>query len=352
MLTLKFILGTMVCLTTAITFSQNQQPTCLTSKCHSDLIEKKYLHGPIKSKECVFCHQVLSGEQTVQKNGKSFTHARIQKMSAIEINKKCFVCHEEYKAKIASAQKVHSAINEKSCVGCHNPHQADRSTLLNLDSKKDLCLSCHKNIEEKLKTAKYHMIDGMKKQCLTCHETHTSTTNSKLIAAKQVLDLCLSCHNKPVKRTNGSMLASFNFNSLNAKSTHKPVIEQSCLKCHDIHGSPNSLLLVHEYKKENPALCYSCHEMKNTQFRNGFGKDAVDLHELHLKLSKNKKSCQTCHDPHQSLQNHLIKPEFETRGHKFNMIYKSLETGGTCTTVCHKTFEYSRSAKVQNASDR
>ncbi len=307
-------------------------PNCLTSECHSDLIEKKFLHGPVKSKGCTICHEVLTPDKS--QNFKLKNHPPIKKLGVIEINQKCFVCHDEYKNKLSAAKTVHSAIEKKSCVGCHNPHQSTRNTFIALDPKKELCLSCHQEIAHKMKGASHHLINKMKEGCTSCHETHVSESPFKLLKAASPQELCLKCHAKA--------------NKTNLAHIHKPVGEGKCISCHDVHGSTVKFLLKKPYTKDNVNLCLSCHNLKNTAFRN----ETDNLHERHLKDSKNKKNCQTCHDSHQSQQSHLIKSEFVARGQLMPLVYKATAEGGNCTTICHKSFEYNRMKKIKNESDR
>lgn len=306
-------------------------PNCLTSACHSELIEKKFLHGPVKSKGCTICHEVVNGEA---QNLNLKNHPAVKKLSMIEINQKCFVCHDEYKNKLSAAKFVHSAIEKKSCTGCHNPHQSAQNTLIELEPKKELCLSCHQEMVHKLKISNRHKIDKMKDGCTSCHETHTSASSFKLLKTQTPQELCIRCHTK--------------ISVSNMAHVHKPVREGKCIGCHDIHGSTSKFLLKKPYSKANFSLCLDCHNLKKTAFRNGID----DLHQRHLKDSKNKKTCQNCHESHQSQQNHLIKAEFEVRNQIMPLIYNATAEGGNCTTICHKSFEYSRTKKIKNETDR
>lgn len=315
--------------TTSVSKAAAAGPTCSTSECHANLSTKKFLHGPMKSKGCTVCHQVEK-VGSIHLGGKA--HPIVKKNSISEINAECLVCHDEFQ--VTKTKTAHTAIEKKSCVGCHNPHQSDQKNLLSLDAKKELCLTCHEDKAQQLKTATYHIIDKMEKGCLSCHETHVSNGPYKLLKAKTPEELCLGCHNK-IKVSN-------------LANVHRPVLDQHCIKCHDVHGSNRKNILKLEYTKENPELCLTCHGLKSTKFRNG----SEDLHLLHLNDTKNKKSCRTCHNPHQSSQEHLINTEFEAHGVLVPMNFKKIPQGGTCTTTCHKTFEYNRAEKVKNESDR
>ena len=82
----------------------------------------------------------------------------------------------------------------------------------------------------------------------------------------------------------------------------------------------------------------------DTDFRKG----EENLHSLHLKggakpnkygfiKKKDGQTCVACHLPHSSLQDRLIRTEFECKGiFCYTMRFMPNSSGGTCVVGCHK----------------
>jgi predicted CXXCH cytochrome family protein len=120
--------------------------TCLTSKCHSSISETQFLHSPIKAKGCIVCHQMISDSE---KNKKlSADHPSVSLDMGKNQAALCLKCHVEWGRKFQAKKYIHSAIAQKGCTACHNPHGSDNSKLLkNKEFTQELCLGCHKKNE-------------------------------------------------------------------------------------------------------------------------------------------------------------------------------------------------------------
>jgi predicted CXXCH cytochrome family protein len=69
-----------------------------------------------------------------------------------------------------------------------------------------------------------------------------------------------------------------------------------CTSCHDPHHSDNNALL----KKALPALCLDCHDQK-------------DLAAVKGHAGTGDKSCMDCHDPHVGTDVNLLKPSAKSK---------------------------------------
>jgi DmsE family decaheme c-type cytochrome len=187
--------------------------------------------------------------------------------------KLCITCHTDFEQKLKS-QFVHTPVRAGECSGCHNPHVSAHGKLLSEDSNQ-ICGSCHDSIIPKTaKSTHKVVVDG---QCDKCHDPHASENSANLKVRGS--DLCFTCHKElgeSVKK---------------AKFRHSPV-EQGCMTCHEAHASTDSLRLL---KTAVPALCVNCHKPDTPAFQT-----------RHMKYPVGKASCTSCHDPHGSNQAALL----------------------------------------------
>jgi predicted CXXCH cytochrome family protein len=101
----------------------------------------------------------------------------------------CFTCHPDMEKAIKGGISKHAPITKGECSKCHSPHKAKLKSLL-LASRPDLCLTCHKNMKERM--AKENVHAPAAGDCLTCHKPHFSAQPTLLV--QQVPDLCSNCH--------------------------------------------------------------------------------------------------------------------------------------------------------------
>jgi predicted CXXCH cytochrome family protein len=111
-------------------------------------------------------------------------------------------------------------VRQGECTACHSPHGGKLDHFL-LGQPGDLCITCHKDIKEKLDSTFKHSpaAGGM---CLQCHNGHVSSRLA-LVKADQ-FDLCSTCHDL---KTGGFAKAHLD----------KPAKGMNCSGCHELHGS-------------------------------------------------------------------------------------------------------------------
>jgi len=151
-------------------------------------------------------------------------------------------------------------------------------------------------------------------------------------------------------------------------------MDDGCSECHDPHASEHPRLFtanltlerVARFEEQQGELCFNCHdvealttkETEDTEFRHG----NENLHALHLNggakpnrygfvKKKDGQTCVGCHLPHSSLQQRLLRTEFECKGiFCYTMRFRPNDSGGTCIVGCHKPRTYSRDAAADASS--
>ncbi len=191
----------------------------------------------------------------------------------------CTSCHEDK----TKGKAVHSAI-AMGCTTCHEVKTEGETTTVNLTSpKEEICFTCHEKSKEETQHHPYE-----KGQCVTCHDPHTSEYPKQVRAEVNVL--CLQCH--AVQRPQGdTMTLAGNQSILVAdfklipKIVSDPLVRRghpfdkhpmadvadplrgnekmSCLSCHQPHTSPQEHLI--RTTKEDVDLCNACHQAFEAQ---------------------------------------------------------------------------------------
>ena len=264
---------------------------CLT--CHATFEEKMkqpYVHTPVKTGNCAGCH-----------NPHTSSHG---KFLAADRNKVCYLCHANMVPD--KAVSTHKVVVEGNCTKCHDPHGAkNRYNLLEAGNK--LCFGCHTAMKDPVEKAKFAHAPVVK-GCVSCHNPHASVKADFLLADK-VPGLCLTCH----KTTTPSFAKQhMNYPVGNARCTschnphgsdrggilynnvHKPVANKMCNQCHEEPTSQTPFAT----KKPGYELCRGCH---STMMNEAFGKNRI-----HWPLMT-KNGCLSCHNPHASTENKLMK---------------------------------------------
>ena len=181
--------------------------------------------------------------------------------------KLCLNCHNDFEEKLKS-KFVHTPVKTAECSGCHNPHTSAHGKLLDA-STSTICLKCHDDVIPK-KAISTHKV-AVEGNCVKCHDPHASNNKGNLLKAGN--ELCISCH-----KTLGDAIAKVKFK-------HSPV-ESGCLNCHDPHGSEKS---AHLLKSPVPGLCVECHKPDSPRFVS-----------QHVDYPVAKANCVSCHNPHGS----------------------------------------------------
>jgi DmsE family decaheme c-type cytochrome len=181
--------------------------------------------------------------------------------------KLCLSCHDQFQEKLKSPF-VHTPVKAGDCTDCHDPHTSSHGKLLS-EGPNQICFNCHDQIvPAKAKSSHKVVSEG---NCVKCHDPHAS--EQKFVLLKSGNDLCISCHKKM-----GETLAKVKF--------RHPPVEKDCLNCHDPHGSAQS---DHLLKKDLVVLCVSCHKPDRPAFA-----------QQHMNYPVGNARCTSCHDPHGS----------------------------------------------------
>jgi predicted CXXCH cytochrome family protein len=204
--------------------------------------------------------------------------------------KLCLACHTDFEQKLKS-RFVHTPVKTGECSGCHEAHVSSHGKLLS-DEPREMCARCHGSvIPATAKSTHKVAADG---DCQKCHDPHASDNAANLRATGN--ELCFGCH----KDVAGAVKA--------AKFRHAPV-EQGCQTCHAAHASDQA---GHLLKAAVPALCLNCHKPSTPAFQ-----------AKHMKYPVATASCTSCHDPHGSSQPALLQ----------NSVHPALASGGC--NQCH-----------------
>jgi predicted CXXCH cytochrome family protein len=333
-----------------------EKPTCVTSTCHSNLVQGVSVHGPVKARGgCLVCH-----EESSAKRGLPAGHLGYAPITATEMNGKCIVCHDSMAHLVRKGSAAHGAIAKQGCVGCHDSHHSQAKWLLKENSTTVHCSSCHaEKIEVKSETlAGRHAVVG-RESCLSCHDAHLGGGKRPLKAPSDAL--CLSCHKDELKAAGGRVLPTLKAWTDPKAAPHGAAKKLQCVDCHSMHSSRERSLLKGAYTEgfytgdeDGPAaLCFKCHkpelaEQARTSSATAFRNGNRNLHSLHLHQKGKSRSCRACHEVHQTHQDYLLAEWVPFSGMKLPLKFEKRSDGGSCATACHGRFAYGRSQEVSN----
>jgi len=268
------------------------------AKDYENFQQKKYLHSPVKEKNCSACHISIKEKKKFPAQGSQL----------------CFTCHKDLAKKIkeeAITSKVHSLLKDGECSICHEVHSANNLYLLN-DTGKD-CATCHEPKDYK----KAHFGILLKKgTCNSCHQAHYSTKGKLLIETGHPMFLeggCDACHLPSTPEGKSQLSARdeklcyschADIQELEKKKVVHLVLKD-CTFCHSAHVAKEKKLLL---KKMN-TLCYDCHLLdvfrehplpKHPVERKNF--NCLSCHNAHASdnkkmLNDTGKDCTNCHNP-------------------------------------------------------
>ena len=280
--------------------------SCVSAECHADIVEHKYLHGPLVINQCTVCHAPIPGSEhkfRILYDDRALCgtcHRPVETDKFLHepvAEGKCLECHEPHgsaetsQIRISPAAKLcnechdpvtagrytHDPVAKGECSGCHPAHGSKEPKLLNA-SGKALCFECHEELNPAANGGR--KIHPEKEDCAVCHWPHNSDYASLL--TESPLELCFRCH-EDIKE--GMQFDKFR---------HEAVTEgMACGECHRAHTSTFTSLL-----REPPGeLCYGCHEELKARV------DATRFR--HQPVEDN--NCTACHLPHSSMHaNRLI----------------------------------------------
>jgi DmsE family decaheme c-type cytochrome len=222
--------------------------------CHGE-VAKTYRRSPHSMREvdCEQCHgagssHVAAGGYSKESKDKIVS---FKDRPAEEANGACLSCHAKSDHVRNWFSSAHQAQDIK-CVDCHSIHEShggggsEFQTTAHgapraIESRRrqnDNCLRCHQKQGAEADLPYHHPVREGKMTCVDCHDAHGGSAGNGLTESN-TNTLCLNCH--------AEYQGPFTFQ-------HAPVNE-SCVKCHSPHGSPNQNLLA----ISQPALCLQCH---------------------------------------------------------------------------------------------
>lgn len=244
-------------------------------------------HGPFQNLQCTACHAV---------HGSDHAGMLVQPQRQL-----CFSCHSTV-ASLTSKSVQHAPFANQPCTVCHDPHSSAFAPLLHAEQTQ-LCYSCHPQIRNEFNQPSHHPIGFADMGCGTCHDPHASDHGGLL--DRSSTELCGSCHR-----------------GLHARFQRDAHFRTPCTRCHVAHGSAFAPMLT----AKNPDLCLQCHTRHDEQV----GGERVNRHPVQPKWfdvhSGKRLTCtSTCHDPHGTPNNYLLK--------EYSWPYD-----GNCV-ICHKTVQ-------------
>lgn len=246
----------------AKSFPLKEKQGCVTAECHPNMGKDKYVHGPVASGDCRFCHKAEKPDRHEFKP--------IKDVAAL-----CYACHD----KLHLGPVVHKPVKDGNCTGCHNPHQSGHNLQLR-GGGQDLCFVCHNKSIVKGKVKHGPVAVG---DCAACH-THHSGEFPKLLTGGKGNDACYACHK--------DKQADFN-----AKPFIHAPMKDGCVQCHNPHSSDHKFTLIGEHTK---GVCYACHGDKQKEI------GSAKVKHLGLDLSS---GCMACHSPHTSKYPKMVEKQ-------------------------------------------
>jgi predicted CXXCH cytochrome family protein len=198
------------------------EKSCL--RCHKNLTENLFVHGPVSVGICTVCHDPDStpNKYKVQENDDVL----------------CYGCHTDRKAIDDKKKSLHGPVGAKMCAVCHDPHSSPFEFQL-VKSKNEICLLCHQDDANRWNKEKSLHPPFESGNCAGCHDPHSSDNPANLKASRK--DICALCHQLPVP---GHLHEVGKVPQFPVPDDF-PLTDEGktmCLTCHDPHGAPGASL--------------------------------------------------------------------------------------------------------------
>lgn len=181
---------------------------------------------------CADCHDTHGGKDMLLRisNPQIAPLATTSKVPQQEV---CFACHRDIRALVMRPSHHPIVEGKVKCTSCHNPHGALSPAMVNAESVKELCTTCHAD-----KRGPFLFEHApVEESCLNCHNPHGS--RSVKLLNEKVPNLCQDCHD--AAQHPGTMYdADANFRAPTGATSgpNSRFVARSCMNCHnEIHGS-------------------------------------------------------------------------------------------------------------------
>lgn len=165
-------------------------------RCHRKMLSEKYVHGPVGTYSCGFCHASKGSPK----------HAVPRKGADL-----CYECHSDMAAQFKKKKLLHGPVEAGMCDACHDPHGSPNESQLHKPIN-ELCLSCHGHIRNQTHvirtvSGQSHPLSGKQDpakkgsgremSCISCHNPHGGEVRYYFVNnAEDRMLLCQLCHAK------------------------------------------------------------------------------------------------------------------------------------------------------------
>lgn len=261
--------------------------------CHKTLkteMGQRHTHAPFQEGKCLSCHDVHASDH--------------EKMMKDDVNPLCLECHEALNRRLKK-ETMHGALKTGTCGDCHASHASDNTKLLK-KAEADLCRGCHQGLKNELKSPFLHA-PFREGKCSLCHDPHSAKGDALL--SREPNALCRQCHEArcsvggvalggALKNTDCTSCHSGHASSakgLLGPYGHAVFLKKECTACHEPLAPNRKPALSRSGKK----TCLSCHQRSKT---------SPDMKQC-VELTSSKNSCVLCHNSHGSTNKRMIVRE-------------------------------------------
>ncbi len=310
----------------------------LCLKCHTkDKFKGSYVHGPVAVGACVACHDPHGNNPA--------------ELVGVSGRQMCLTCHTDMEARLKNAKFQHKAVVD-NCTNCHAPHASDHRYELRAPTP-ELCATCHEKILRDYQAAEVKHAPVVEKPgCMNCHSSHMADDERLLVG--NGMDVCLKCHDGTIKIDQYELA---HMGQLLAKNPehHGPIQGKECSGCHKPHGSAFFRLLTEDYPKDfytsfsesKYSLCFRCHDSslvkeERTTTLTGFRDGDRNLHFVHVNKTPKGRTCRSCHETHASTLPKHIRVSVPFGKWDLPVGFTKSENGGSCESGCHAIQKYDR----------
>ena len=191
---------------------------------------------------CTDCH--FGDRRHWEEDPEKYPMTNPATLSARAEGQLCARCHQTSHQQNMAERNTHMT-SDVSCSACHGVHQSASIRLLRA-SEKDLCVTCHRDVEGQFAKSYRHPVPEGIIRCSECHMTLSETRRELSLNGTR---FCTKCH--------GELEGPF-------PHEHQATLDYSteeggCVSCHEAHGSHLPRMLRQPYEPPHFQLCTQCH---------------------------------------------------------------------------------------------